>query len=347
MVEKDKLWIKFEDHLLNQGVTDLRIKKLRTMFKVVQRGLPNFAKKGRPEIESFVARLHRDEFTRLDGKKYSGSAKSDIKKFLKQFFKWHHGDNELFPKHVSWIRTNIRKNEKPTEKPTLSLKEVRQFANSFSKIEYKLLVLLLFDSGFRISELLSVTKKDLTWDIYDGRKKCFWIACNKSKTLTRRIPVPLFTEEIQSYFNSVGFKELNEDEPLFKLRYSNIVNALKRNSGKVFGLGTSGQLKKKVTPHVLRHSSATYYSRAFDGNMNLIAERYGWSFSSEELKTYIRRSGAYQRAGAKKIFSNELSKIKEKYEEQQQQLEELRKMFMKEVTARKEMQKLFVKLKKN
>jgi len=70
-------------------------------------------------------------------------------------------------------------------------------------------------------------------------------------------------------------------------------------------------LGKKITPHALRHSSATYYAKEFDGNMMLLADRYGWTYSSKELRTYIRRSGAYQRAGAKKVFSNEVEKLRE------------------------------------
>ena len=78
---------------------------------------------------------------------------------------------------------------------------------------------------------------------------------------------------------------------------------LKENSQKLLG--------KKVTCHALRHSSATFYAREFDGNMNMLAERYGWAYSSDQLKTYIRRSGAYQKQGAKKVFVNELLKVRE------------------------------------
>jgi len=323
-IRQIKLWEKYIDHLLNEGVTDNRIKKLKHMFIVAERGLPkDFNKVGRAEVEKFINALHRNQFVRLDGKQYSGSAKSDTKKFLKQFYKWLHGDNEFYPKSVSWLKTNIRKDEKPEEKPTLNIKEVMKFATSFKKIELKLLVLLLFDSGFRIQEMLSVKKKDLTWEEFDGGEKCFWLNCNASKTICRKVPIPLFTEDIQSFFNSSHFKSLEKDELIFSNSYSSINNSFQRNSMKLFGKG--------VSPHALRHSSATYYAREYDGNMNMISQRYGWTYSSKELATYIRKSGAYQKLGAKKSFENELVKLQGENKNLQKQIDELRKMFMKTI----------------
>lgn len=327
-IKQAKLWEKYIDHMLNIGVTDKRIKKLKHMFLLIERGLKkDFSKITRPNVEKFITALHRDTFVCLNGKKYSGSTKSDVKKFLKQFFKWLKGDNETYPKSVSWLRTNIRKDEKPTEKPTLDIKEVMKFANSFKKIELKLLVLLLFDSGFRIQEMLSVKKKDLTWEKFHDEEKCFWLNCNTSKTICRKVPIPLFTEDITSFFNSSHFKSLEKDDPIFTNSYASILTAFRRNSIKLF--------KKRICPHALRHSSATYYAREYDGNMNLIAERYGWAYSSKELKTYIRRSGAYQRAGAKKSFENELVKLKDQNKDLQKQINSLKEMFTQSIKGKK------------
>ena len=323
---QSSLWKKYENNLLNQGISDIRITKLSLMFRTCERGIKkDFNKCIREDVERFVNKLNRDEFKKRKGQKYSGSTKADIKKFLRQFFKWLKGNDEFYPKEVSWIKTKIRKDEKPEEKPILTYKEVMQFANTFKKIEYRILVLMLFDSGFRIQEMLSAKKKDLTWEEYDGAKKCFWINCNQSKTVTRKVPVPLFTEDIQSYYNSTSFKIKGDDDPLFEMQYKVVSNNLIRVSEKLYGD------KKRITAHCLRHSSATYYAREYDGNMNMIAERYGWSYSSEELKTYIRKSGAYQRAGAKKVFTNQAMKLKEENEELKGRLDDMESR-MKKVT---------------
>tara|TARA_Y100000310_G_scaffold42906_1_gene40074 strand:- start:365 stop:1444 length:1080 start_codon:yes stop_codon:yes gene_type:complete len=317
-----ELWKKFEDHLINEQLTKVRIKKLLSMFNVLTRGIKKpLDKVTRKDIEVFVTALNKNEYKKIDGRDFSGSTKLDIKKFLKQFYKWRLGQNEFYPKQVSWIKTRISKDERAEEKPILSIPEVKQLANKMFRSDYRMLVLLLFDSGFRIQEILSVKKKNLTWEKFDDKgNKCFWIECNKSKTECRTIPIPLFTEDIKTFCNSSYFESLKDDDLLFKdLSYDGVNKNMKLRSKELFGES------RMITPHALRHSSATFYSKEYDGNMNLIAQRYGWSFSSKELKLYIRRSGAYQKAGAKKVFYNEVLNLKEENREMKEKMLELQK----------------------
>ena len=296
-------WEKFENNLLNKGLTKKRIDKLRSMYNLVARTLTTPLETAtREDLEQFVTDIHRNKVRKLSGEALSGSTKADIKRFLKQFFKWLKGKDEFFPSEVTWIRTSISKDEQPEEKPTLSLTEALQFASAFKKTEYRILTLLLFDSGFRINEMLSAKKTDLSWEDFGEGEKCFWLKCNASKTELRKVPVPLFTEHLRDFVNSSYYLNLGNDEPLFNLEYSNILTRFGQVSQQLFN--------KTITPHALRHSSATFYAKEFDGNMNSLAERYGWTYSSDQLKTYIRRSGAYQRSGAKKVFTNELLSVK-------------------------------------
>lgn len=316
---EDKLWLKFENHLLNEGLTKLRIHKLKTMFNVCVREFSKpLDKCTRKDIELFLNKLNRDTITKKNGEKFSGTTKSDIKKFLRQYFKWLKGNNVDFPEEVRWIKTRISKDEKPEEKTVLSIQEVRSLANSFKNPDYSLIILLLFDSGFRIQEMLSVSKRDLTWDVFDeNNNKCFWITCNKSKTLTRKVPIPLFTEDIKNFVNSSYFLELPDDKPIFEMSYANLRKRMIQNSKKV--------LKKEITAHCLRHSSATFYAREYNGNSMLLGNRYGWSYSSKELATYIRRSGTYQKEGAKKVYTNSLMKVQEENVLLRQRMEEVKK----------------------
>lgn len=305
-MKQKPLWKKFESHLLNEGLTSKRITKLNLLYRTAERGIKNFEKATKEEITQFIDKLNKDKFRKLDGTKYSGNTKSDIKKFIKQLWKWLEGDNEQYPKKVSWIRTRIGKDEKPTEKEYLSLEELRKFVLSFQKLEYRIAVLILFDSGFRISELLSVKKKDLTFESF-GEDKCFWIKCNDSKTEIRKVPIPLFTEDIQSFYNSLSFQNLKDDDKLFSFKYGSFTKWLRDKSLKILG--------KKITPHCLRHSSATHYAKEYEGDSMLLADKYGWAYNSKELNTYIRRSGTRQNRGAKKVFNNELMKLRKEHEQ--------------------------------
>lgn len=320
MKHKD-LWQDFENHLLNQQVTQKRINKLRSMFKAVCRFIDLKTAK-REQIEKFVNGLHRNENKKIDGYNYSGSAKSDIKKFLKQYFKHTKGEDEFYPKEVSWIKTNIAKDEKPKEKEVITQRESIKLASHFRKVEFRILTLLLFDAGFRIEEMLTTRKRDLTWDTFDDEgNKCFWIKCSESKTEQRNIPIQLFTEDLKAFMNSTYFQNLKDSDLLFNISYDSYLKMLKKAGKKV--------LNKVITPHSLRHSSATLYAKLYEGDMIQLANRYAWSYSSKELRTYIRRSKTFHTIGAKKVFSSELLKIKEENQKLKEDFEKFKVMVLK------------------
>lgn len=302
-----ELWRKFESSLYNDGLTDSRIYKLRCMWRTLERHLStDFMNVDKSTMESFIDDLHRDKIKSEKGKNFSGATKSDIKKSIRQIWKFIKGGNEEYPKEVSWIRGKIRKDEMPEEKPVVSLEELKKLASTFVTPEYRVLTFILFDSGFRIGEVLSVKKRHITWENFSNEQSCFWIECIASKTERRKIPIPLFTEELQAYINSFDYKQKGNDDSAFDVLYDNYRMALKRNSERV--------LKRNITPHCLRHSSATYYARQYEGNMVLLAQRYGWTYSSKQLQTYVRRSGAYQKEGAKKVYQNEALELRKENE---------------------------------
>lgn len=304
-MDNKNIWVKFEDHCLNEGLSKKRIKKLRVMFNVLDRNIRKpLSSLQRPDIEKFVNSLNRNEVKTIKGEEFSGTSKSDVKKFLKQFYKWYSGNNEFYPPEVAWIKAKISKDERPDEKEILQLREVQKLAAAFDKIELRALVLLLFDSGFRISEMLSVTKNNLTWDSYDKDKSCFWIKCSESKTITRKIPIPLFTEDITRFMHSSYFEALEDEERIFQKSYNYYWKILQAAFKKVF------PNKKRIGFHSLRHSSATYYAQVLGGDLFALCQRFGWGFDSDEAKTYVRKSGEFNKIAPKKVFESELSDIK-------------------------------------
>jgi integrase len=324
MKSEDKVWVKFENHLLNEGLSLRRRYKYKQLYHTLLRffGSKNLETLKRENLEDFVNALNRNSFKKVTGENYSGNTKSDIKKFVKYFWKYLKGNNEEYPVEVRWIKTRIAKDEKPIEKEVISINDAQKLANSFDRVEYKVLTLMLFDSGFRISEMLSVTKKDLTWEDYSGKQKCFWIKCNTSKTYIRKIPIPLFTEDIQQFVNGTYFKGLSDDNLLFKQKYRIVHKSLMEKSRII--------LKKDISPHLFRHSSATYWARELEGNTVALAQRYGWSLSAIELKTYVRMSGANEKASVKKVYENETVKLQERVEELENELTELKKTIAKQ-----------------
>lgn len=304
--------------MLNEGLTKKRLNKLKAMFTIAERGIGDLENAGREEIEKFVTKLHRGTFCKMNGSPYSGSTKSDIKRFLKQFYKWFKGDGEFFPKEVSWIKTRIGKDEKPEEKPIITPDEIREISTHFRRSDFRLMTLLLFDSGFRISEMFSVTKDRLSWEPFDDEGNCcWWVECTESKTYPRKVAVGLFTEEISQYVHTAPFTKLAPADKLFPFSDTLYRAALAQASKKVLK-------KKKLTPHALRHSSATLYAGIYQGDRIKLAERYGWSYSAQELDTYVRRNGQGLKEGAKVVYKNEVQKLQDENERLKQELEKLK-----------------------
>lgn len=317
----DKIWQDFENHALNEALTDKRIAKLEFVYNLVKRHIhKSLDKLTRKDIEEYLNNLNHNKILKQNKQPYSGSTKADIKKFLKQFFKWYKGNNESYPEEVAWIKTRIRKDEKPIKKAIISINDALLLARAFQKLEFYAMTLLLFDSGFRIDELLSVKKKDLTWETYEDTDKCFWIKCNRSKTVTRKIPIPLFTEEIKCFCNSAYVCSLSDEDLLFPVSYDSYRIHMKEKAIKL--------LKKPITPHALRHSSATYYAKALNGNLFALCQRFGWSFNSDEAKDYVRMSGTYQTQSAKQIFSNKTAELETELRQLREEMSRVQKMLI-------------------
>lgn len=289
------------------------------MFNMVARGISSpLGEADEDDIRDFVNRMHHDEFVKQrGGDPYSGSTKSDAKKFLKQFYKWKDGERGQYPDKVAWLSTKIPNDEKPEEKRVISQEECHKLAQSFSDNElYRATIYILFDSGFRISEYQSVKKHHLTKEEYERDDDCWWIECRESKTRTRKIPIPLFTNEINNFVESGYYKALDDGDKLFQKSYRSFLKALKRHSENVFN--------ERITPHNLRHSSATLYADLLDGDLYSLCDRYGWDYASDTPKTYIRKSGTRQKKTATKVVNNKLSETNKRVDELEEENKELK-----------------------
>ena len=161
--------------------------------------------------------------------------------------------------------------------------------------------MFLFDSGARIEEALNVRVKDLTKtdDVYKVR-------ITVSKTKPRTIHLPICSKFLDLWFQE--HKDDNENSFLFPISYNGLRGMLVRRSKSI--------LNKKVTPHILRHSSATYYANHLSHFQ--LCYRFGWSMSSNMPNRYLDREGIFEQETTKIIQTNDISNL----EKQNQLLKE-------------------------
>lgn len=244
------------------------------------------------DMERFIYDLERDK---IKGKKYKERTKVDIKNNIKKFWKWlyvgkkakrdEYGNLEI----VNWIDTSL----KEKEIPALSREEVEILANACNT-KYKAVVKVLFDSGARIEEFLNLTIGDIT------KKDDFYkIRIRYSKTKPRTISIPMCATELENWLR-IHPDRKNLGAYLFPITYGAIRMELKRKGKKI--------LSKNVTPHILRHSSATYYCNKLTPFQ--LCYRYGWSMSSRMPARYIDREGIIEEKTAEIIKGDEVNELR-------------------------------------
>lgn len=261
------------------------VQNLRILLKWVGKPLDQVSQE---EMEKLVCGIEEDLYKNRE-KNYSEETKADYKKTLRKFYKWL-GKSEL----VEFISLAVR----PKDVPVLGREEVEAMINSTPSMVMKAAIITLFDGGLRIEELLNLRVKDLTKERYGNDNDCYWIDIRFSKTFARKIPLPLCTEHLKDWLYEHREKE-NPDAQLFPFTYPAFAKRLK-----TLGLNA---LKKKVTPHMLRHSSATYWASKM--NRYELCAKYGWAFSSDMPDRYIKRKGIIFREVAEKGDVDQTTKL--------------------------------------
>ncbi len=257
------------------------------------------------DMEKLIEALENDQFC-IDVKsnnqeipktrKYAHSTKLDYKKTIRKFYKWLLGNNKHYPELVDWIDTyDIVK-----EVPALTREEVEKLAD-VSNIRDKAIIMFLFDSGARIEEALNIRIKDLT-----KTEDTYKVRITVSKTKPRTIHLPICSKYLELWLQE--YQDKTDEDFLFPINYNSLRIMLHRKS-KILS-------NKTVTPHILRHSSATYYANHLSHFQ--LCYRYGWSMASKMPNRYLDREGIFEQETTKIVQTNDISNL----EKQNQLLKE-------------------------
>ncbi|MEM4511391.1 MAG: tyrosine-type recombinase/integrase [Nanopusillaceae archaeon] len=120
----------------------------------------------------------------------------------------------------------------------ITFDEFNRLLSFVKKKRDKLILLLLFYTGVRVSELVNLKKEDIL--IKEG-----FIRVYGKGGKERMIPIPKFLiEELNNYIQTL------KDEKLFNISTRQVERIVKKYA-------KLANINKKVTPHVLRHSLAT------------------------------------------------------------------------------------------
>lgn len=252
------------------------------------------------DLDKIISDLEKDIFKKKNGMNFSQSSKAYYKKSFKKFNKWLQ-ENKI---NTSLDCGLFETYEIMKEVEAITKEEVEKMISQTGSIMNKTMLAFLFDSGARAEEFLNIRIKHLS-----QREDKYFVRIEFSKTMPRTIILPIASPYIQQWIKEHPNTN-NSESLLFPLSYDALRMFITRTGKKV--------LNKHISPHTLRHSSASYYCNIL--NQYQLCKRYGWSMSSKMPARYIDRNGVLEGEIAEKVENNEIQKIKKENQKLQEEI---------------------------
>jgi len=275
----------FIKHKINvQDLSVLRQVKYYTYLRVMAEQLgKDFDKATRKDINRLMDKIYSLKVKR--GKNHtergiSTATKYDYAVMLKTFYKWLKKKRE--PEETQDIIPPKPKNNKLHPEDILTWEDVIKLSQCAMNPRDKALVQVLWDSGARIEELLTLQLQDVEV-VADGRAAILHIRKSKTEEGLRDIAIPKAGPALIELLRNHPLNEKTAHvfvkttgEPLSYSTARKILQDLKKRS----------KIDKPVNPHAFRKASITYYSTILS-EME-VKTRYGFEKSSRMLDIYCR-----------------------------------------------------------
>lgn len=142
---------------------------------------------------------------------------------------------------------NIKMKKPSTIPEVLSVEEVQRFLNTFTNLKHKAIFTLCYSAGLRLGEILNLKIGDI-----DSNRMQIHIKQGKGKKDRYTMLAPNVLDLLRNYVKEYVPKEfLFEGQNGGKYSSASVQNLMRKHR-------KLANIKKKATPHTLRHSFATH-----------------------------------------------------------------------------------------
>lgn len=179
----------------------------------------------------------------------------------------------------------------------LTREQVEKLINAAENLRDKLILLLMYRCGRRVSEVLLLTKDDILWE----DKKIIFTILKRKRPVKELKPVDDYTMKLLDLYvnHNIEMKGIRKKpgERLFPVSRQYVFKMVRKLGEKV-GITRVGS--KKLHPHHLRHSFAVHAVRTevktaedlrklqmYMGHANISTTSYYLQFSPDELRSLI------------------------------------------------------------
>jgi site-specific recombinase XerD len=260
--------------------------EIRTIEKNLY-SMERFLKVMNPKVEFKKAKKDDIEaaLVKLQMEKYSPETKRMVRTSVKAFYKHLLGEDYYYPRQVAWVKTGGNSSKKMLPEDLLSENEIIKMIESTDSPRNKAVLAVLYDTGIRAGELLSLRKKDI-----DLSTEPAHVTVN-GKTGMRKIPIWFSAPYLARYLETVKGKR--PDDQVWKAIGS------WSNTNRDIDVGALAKLlkvaakkagiDKNIYPHLFRHSRASYYANKLTEQQ--LKAFFGWAGGSKQAATYVHLSG--------------------------------------------------------
>lgn len=211
------------------------------------------------------------------------------KTILKKFYRWLVFGNEYLnrpdsPEIIGWLRVNISKKDRPRVKASdiLTEREAENLVNVAEHPRDKAFISMLYELGARIGEIGELCVSDISRDQYS-----FTVDLS-GKTGHRTPRIVVSDSYLATWLNSHPLKN-NPMSPLWVVlgdRNKNEKMKYGAFRALVLRLAEKAKIKKRIYPHLFRHSRVTHLLTNKQINESQAKIYFGWVPDSRMLAEY-------------------------------------------------------------
>ncbi|MGA8905262.1 MAG: site-specific integrase [Candidatus Bathyarchaeia archaeon] len=207
------------------------------------------------------------------------------KQCIKRFYKWLRNTEDDYPVEVKWIRAKRNNNHKILPEHLLTEDEVKKLAEICQNQRDRALILVLYETGCRVGEILTLKLGDVQFDTHGA------IMIMKGKTGPRRVRVIFSAKALSEWLNHHPSR-LDPESPLWtSFESAGSTKPLEYYAFRKMLSVTASRAKigKRVNPHSFRHARASNLANVLTEAQ--MKEYLGWVGDSRMASTYVHLSG--------------------------------------------------------
>jgi integrase/recombinase XerD len=221
----------------------------------------------------------------LDKQDTAYDTKLSEKQCIKRFYKWLRNTEDDYPTEVKWIRARRNNNYKILPEHLLTEDEVKKLAETCQNQRDRALILVLYETGCRVGEILTLTLGDVQFDTHGA------VMILKGKTGPRRARI-IFSAKALSEWLNYHPSRLSPEAPLWtSFESAGSTKPLEYYAFRKMLSVTAGRagIVKRVNPHSFRHARASDLANVLTEAQ--MKEYLGWVGDSRMASTYVHLSG--------------------------------------------------------